>query len=116
MPGQTIFELSNPGTWIPALLGGGLGIYTLIRIFKRDSRNDNHEKLIDESVQQIITNLRGEVERLTHRMTAMEGEIVRLHEERAEYQRERAEHQREKAELLAKVGECNAKCGQPTLL
>lgn len=113
---QTAFDFTNPATWIPAIAAGGVGLYALARAFRRDSRNDNQEKLIDDGVQQIITSLREEVARLTGRVANMEDEIVRLHEERAVFQRERAEHQREKAELLAKLDQCHGKCGQPSLL
>lgn len=113
---QPVFEFSDPATWLPAIAAGGAGLYALSRVFRRDSRNDNQEKLIDEGVQQIITSLREEVARLTGRVASMEEELVRLHEERAIFQRERAEFVREKAELVAKLDQCNSKCGQPALL
>lgn len=94
MPAPADFDWGNPATWIVGLASAGLGLYTLVRTFKKDSRNDMQEKQIDEAVQQIITTLRNEVERLTERMTSMEAEIVRLHEDRAG--------------LLAKLAECEA--------
>lgn len=85
MAGETAFVLSDPSTWgaaISGLAAGGIGIYVLVRAFRRDNRKDNQEKLVDDSVQQLITNLRLEVERLTARVASMEAELVRLHEER----------------------------------
>ena len=101
MADPTIFDFSNPATWIPSIVAGGAGIYGLFRIFKRDSRNDKQEQQIDKAVQQIIANLRGEVERLTERVASMEKEIVRLHQEKAEFHEERAA-------LLAKLAEYQA--------
>jgi predicted RNase H-like nuclease (RuvC/YqgF family) len=94
MADPIVFDLTSPATWLPSLAAAGLGIYGVVRVFRRDSRNDKQEKQIDEAVQQIITNLRNEVERLTERMTNMEAEIVHLHEDRAG--------------LLAKLAECEA--------
>lgn len=85
------FSLSNPATWVPSIVAGGLGLYTLVRVFKKDNRNDKQEKQVDEAVQQIINGLRDEVRRLTERVAAMESEIVRLHQERADYLKERAD-------------------------
>jgi predicted nuclease with TOPRIM domain len=105
MAGQTAFVLFDPSTWVPAvaaLTAGGLSIYTFARVFRRDSRNDNQEKLIDAGVQQLIDNLRAEVGRLTGRVESMEGELVRLHEERTD--------------LLQKVAELEATAYQPKLI
>ena len=80
------FDLLTPSTWGPALTAltaGGLGIYALIRVFRRDSRNDSQEALIDQGVQALISNLRAEVDRLNKRVESMEAELVKLHAERA---------------------------------
>jgi septal ring factor EnvC (AmiA/AmiB activator) len=102
MADPTAFDLANPSTWIPSIVAGGLGLYMLARKFRSDSRNDKQEKQIDEAVQQIITNLREEVARLTERMADMEAEIVRLHEDRTV--------------LLHKLAECEAFSKQSRLL
>lgn len=109
MADPIVFDVTNPSTWIPSIAAGGIGIYWLVRLFRRDSRDDKQEKQIDEAVQQIITNLRNEVERLTVRMTVMEKEIVRLHQERAAYYEERAA-------LLAKCSHCETGANQQQLL
>lgn len=76
-------DQSTVTTWITGLLGGGLGLYTLVRVFRRDSRNDNLVQQVDAGTQQLIDNLRSEVARLSGRVASMEEELVRLHEERA---------------------------------
>jgi hypothetical protein len=100
MPAPADFDWGNPGTWIVGLASAGLGLYTLIRTFKKDSRSDKQEEQIDTSVQQIITTLRAEVERLVRRMTDMESELVRLHELNAQCQNERIDYLKERAELM----------------
>jgi hypothetical protein len=105
MAGETAFVLSDPSTWgaaISGLTAGGIGIYVLVRAFRRDNRKDNQEKMVDDSVQQLITNLRSEVERLALRVASMEEELVQLHEERTI--------------LLKKVAEQEAAELQPRLL
>jgi transposase len=82
MADPSVFEWGNPATWIPSIVAGAAGIYGLFRILRRDRRNDNQEQLIDAGVQQLITNLRAEVDRLTGRVESMEEELVQLHEER----------------------------------
>jgi hypothetical protein len=108
MADPILFEFTSPSTWIPSFVAGGAGIYGLFRIFKRDSRNDHQERQVDEAVQQIISGLRTEVERLTVRVGSMEKEIVRLHQEKALFHEERAA-------LLARLAECQTVHGQTGL-
>lgn len=102
MADPIIFDVSNPNTWAPAVLASGFGIYTLVRIFRRDSRADIQDRQVDGAVSQVIETLRNEVKRLSDRVTDMEAEIVRLHEERAE--------------LIDRLSAASASAHQPNLL
>lgn len=101
MADPTSFDMYQPTTWIPSLLAGLAGMYGVYRILKRDTRQDKQEQQVDNAVQQLITNLRTEVERLTGRVESMERELVALHEERAT--------------LLKKLAELEAAAHQPKL-
>lgn len=103
------FSWLDPRTWVTSIVAGGLALYTLVRVLRRDQRQDHNERQVDSATQQIITALRGEVERLTARVANMEAEIVRLHEERKEY-RER------EAVLMAKLAEYESAGRQAKLL
>lgn len=114
---------ADVGAWIVGLAGSGLGLYTLVRIFKKDSRSDKQVDEIDASMQQIITTLRAEVERLAKRVTDMEHELVRVHDintqcqnERIEYLQERAELLKERVLLIARLQQCEAAEAQAKLL
>lgn len=100
---------SDAGAWIASFAGTGLGLYYLARVLRKDRRDDKKEEKVDQATNQIIDTLREEVDRLTRRVTAMETEIIRLHDERKEY-RER------EAILLAKLAECEGTAAQTKLL
>lgn len=106
------FDWNNPATWIS---GGLLTLYSLVRILKRDNRNDKQEKAVDQAVNQVIATLRAEVERLTKRIETMEHEIVELHTERANFHKERLRFEEERIALLAQLRQCQEAHGQTGL-
>lgn len=79
---HTDFSLLDPSTWLPSLVAGGFGVYYLVRLLRRDQRQDQKDQQVDAATMQVITALREEVSRVTTRMGDMEQEIVRLHAER----------------------------------
>lgn len=115
-------DVDAAAKWVVGFAAGGLGLYSLIQTFKKDRRTDKQEEQIDTSVQQIISTLRAEVERLVKRMTDMEMELVRLHDvntacqtERIEFLKERGELLKERSLLIARLDRCEAAEAQSKL-
>lgn len=121
------FDVDAAGKWfagiVAGLAAGGVALYSVVQTFKKDRRADKQDEQIDTSVQQIITTLRAEVDRLARRVADMESELVKQHEinkkcqdERFEYLQERAGLLKERALLIARLEHCEANEAQTKLL
>lgn len=106
---ETIFQLSNPATWIPSIVAGSYGIYGIFRMLRRDNRNDNKEKSIDDANIQIIHTLREEIDRLVQRVEALENDHGKC-------QQRNAQLHEENIRLLLQLTSLQSTSNQPSLL
>jgi hypothetical protein len=71
-----------------ALAALGAGWYGLLRIIKRDRRDEKVASLHDDAIEQVIKTLRDEVERLSVRLAAVEEQNRKCEERNDELHRE----------------------------